>query len=99
MTAASLEAEGSLSPLILTVHRRTSSPRLLVTVETTHTGYEVIYAQDLPDVMDLIAKWPPAIQAVAVTALLDGINQPGGACTSNTATPVRTLMTRDVSSI
>ncbi|MFJ5680745.1 hypothetical protein [Streptomyces sp. NPDC093097] len=47
--------------------------RFLIDIDNEITGYETVYADDVPDVMDLLARWLPAIQGAAVTALLGGM--------------------------
>ncbi|RSS57476.1 hypothetical protein EF909_16165 [Streptomyces sp. WAC01280] len=68
------------NPLWLEVYRRYGKPELtvplfMIVVSARH-HYEVVYAESLPAMMDLQARWAPALQAAAVTELLGRLDDP-----------------------
>ncbi len=60
------------TPLTITVYRRAASPRFLVELDAIFE-FEWVYASSLPDVMRLLADWAPVVQAIAVTELIDSL--------------------------
>ncbi|MFF4735069.1 hypothetical protein ACFY2W_04085 [Streptomyces sp. NPDC001262] len=59
-------------PLVLHVFRRRDTPRFLIELDS-EGGYETAYAEELPDAMDLLARWLPAVQGAAVVAFFGGL--------------------------
>lgn len=59
-------------PLVLRVFRRRDTPRFLIDIDS-EDGYETVYAEGLPDLMDLLARWLPAVQGAAAAAFLGGL--------------------------
>ena len=53
--------------LALVIHRREASPGFLVEVNTSSSACHLVYAEQVHDVMDLMTRWAPAIQAGAIT--------------------------------
>lgn len=73
--------DGWALPMSLEVYQRDSpdtdrEPQYLVDVEGTGGHIPHVYARTLPDVMDLLGKWAPTVQAAAVTELLRQLNNP-----------------------
>ncbi|MCY9784292.1 hypothetical protein KIK06_10350 [Nocardiopsis sp. EMB25] len=66
------------APITVTIHHRPQEPRYLVCVEGLFGPLEWVYARALPDLMDLLAKWTPAVQFAFVTDLLCQLNDPHG---------------------
>ncbi|MEU6213090.1 hypothetical protein ABZ891_24740 [Streptomyces sp. NPDC047023] len=66
-------SEKDLTPLWLEIYRRhgglETDPEFLVVI-CNHGVYATVYAESTPAVMNLQARWAPAIQAAAVTGLL-----------------------------
>ncbi|GGR07909.1 hypothetical protein GCM10010195_73440 [Kitasatospora griseola] len=62
---------GAELPLEMTVyHRYGMVPRFAIDLSGNQDGTILTaYAAELPDVMDLIARWAPAVQALAAAAL------------------------------
>ena len=62
---------GAELPLEMTVyHRYRTVPRFAIDLQGNRDGTTLTaYAAELPDVMDLIARWAPAVQALAAAAL------------------------------
>lgn len=60
------------SAMVLTVYfRGTESPRFYISVEgNTDSDILHVYANELPDVMDLLSKWTPVAQNADVVQLL-----------------------------
>ncbi|MFD5658641.1 hypothetical protein [Streptomyces hirsutus] len=62
-----------LTPLWLEIYHRTdgldSDPEFMVVI-CNHGFYQTVYAESTPAMMNLQARWAPAIQAAAVTELL-----------------------------
>ncbi|MFD7591964.1 hypothetical protein ACFV6D_02895 [Kitasatospora sp. NPDC059812] len=51
-------------------HRYRAVPRFAIDLSGNQDGTILTaYAAELPDVMDLIARWAPAVQALAAAAL------------------------------
>ncbi|MEV8455560.1 hypothetical protein AB0467_28280 [Streptomyces sp. NPDC052095] len=65
-----------LLPLSIRVWRRQALPRFIVEVNTLD-AYDPVFAADLPDLMELLARWSPAIQGLAVANLLADVNHLG----------------------
>ncbi|MEU8526443.1 hypothetical protein AB0C77_12725 [Streptomyces sp. NPDC048629] len=63
-----------LLPLSLRIWMRSEHPRYVVEVDTIDS-FDHVLAHDLPDVMELLARWAPAIQAFAVAGLIGDANQ------------------------
>ncbi|MFJ9847300.1 hypothetical protein ACIRYZ_44135 [Kitasatospora sp. NPDC101155] len=65
------EWTGEELPLEMTVyHRHRTVPRFAIDLQGNQDGTILTaYAAELPDVMDLIARWAPAVQALAAAAL------------------------------
>lgn len=73
------DPDGMVLPMTLAVYTRTkNTPHYMVFVEGAGTDLKWIYAQDLPDVMDLLAKWMPTVQAAAISDTLRQFNDPYG---------------------
>lgn len=70
--------DGFSLPMSLEVYQRSESkePQYELMVEGTGGSIPSVYARTLPDVMDLLAKWAPAIQATAVTDMIRQLNEP-----------------------
>ncbi|MGZ9935869.1 hypothetical protein ACXNSR_39020 (plasmid) [Streptomyces sp. NC-S4] len=66
-------SERDLTPLWLEIYRRNggldADPEFMVVI-CNHGVYETVYAESAPAMMNLQARWAPAIQAAAVTGLL-----------------------------
>ncbi|MGW6782245.1 hypothetical protein [Streptomyces sp. NPDC054987] len=66
-------SEKDLTPLWLEVYRRhgglDADPEFMVVI-CNHGVYATVYAESTPAMMNLQARWAPAIQAAAVTGLL-----------------------------
>lgn len=79
-------------PLALVVYMRRgdAEPRFFVEVNSSSGFFHNVYAGDVADLMDLLSRWGPALQAAAVNEavrqLLESRLEPGGA-----STLVRTL--------
>lgn len=56
--------------------RRGSSPEFLLQIEGQPSGtIEHVYANSLPDAMELPARWAPAVQAADVTELMREVQE------------------------
>lgn len=53
--------------------RYRDTPRFRIDIDNETTGYELVYADGVPDVMDLLARWLSAVQGAALIALLSGM--------------------------
>ena len=70
--------DGHSLPMSLEIYQREKErePQYEVLVEGTGGHIPSVYARTLPDVMDLLSKWAPAVQASAVADLLRQLNEP-----------------------
>lgn len=72
--------DGFSLPMSVEVYQRSEDhkrePQYVVDVEGTGGHIPHVYARTLPDVMDLLGKWAPTVQATAVTELLRQLNNP-----------------------
>ncbi|MFF2751323.1 hypothetical protein ACFVVA_38020 [Kitasatospora sp. NPDC058048] len=66
-----VEWPGEELPIEMTVyHRYRTVPRFAIDLQGNPDGAILTaYAAELPDMMDLIARWAPAVQALAAAAL------------------------------
>ncbi|MBB6001335.1 hypothetical protein HNR25_005166 [Streptomonospora salina] len=67
-------------PLSLTVFARTDltsdKPHFLVQAEgDSHGPIANAFVQTLPDLMELLSRWAPAVQSAAVTAAVTGLHE------------------------
>ncbi|MFE2273341.1 hypothetical protein ACFXB4_29415 [Streptomyces lavendulae] len=61
-----------MTPLRLEIYRGQDAgpmPLFLINV-STHSFYETVYADSVPALMELLARWVPAVQGAAVSDLL-----------------------------
>ncbi|MFB6632189.1 hypothetical protein ACFCWY_20065 [Streptomyces sp. NPDC056362] len=70
------DESADLIPLSLRVWERSEHPRFLIEVNTID-NFDSVFAHDLPDAMDLLARWAPAIQAFALAGLVTDANRTG----------------------
>lgn len=70
--------DGFSLPMSLEICQRVKGPepQYVIDVEGTRGHIPHVYARTLPDVMELLSKWAPAVQATAVTELLRQLNNP-----------------------
>ena len=74
MTTEGMTGCLDLLPLSLRVWARSEHPRYVIEVNTVD-AFDHALTHDLPDLMDLLARWAPAIQAFAVAGLIGDANQ------------------------
>ncbi|MFF7097993.1 hypothetical protein ACFY9A_37260 [Streptomyces rubradiris] len=68
--------EQDTTPLALEIYRGTDSgpgPMFLVNVSTS-SFYETVYAESVPALMELLARWTPVVQGAAIGQLAGEIN-------------------------
>src|SRR5690554_215188 len=64
-------------PLTLTIFTRVEEPQFYISVEgNKHSNIYNVYVRNVPDLMELLAKWVPTVQAAAVTDLVQQLNDP-----------------------
>lgn len=61
-------------PLSLRLWARSEAPRFLVEVNTLD-AFDHVLAHDLPAAMEVLARWAPVIQSLAVAGLIGDANQ------------------------
>ena len=81
-------------PMTLTLYLRSQEPQYLMEVEGNGGSIPHVYARTLPDAMDLLAKWAPAVKAAAVTELIHQFNDTHGKHRPAVST-LRELLDRD----
>ncbi|MFB8020762.1 hypothetical protein ACFC36_19580 [Streptomyces rubiginosohelvolus] len=63
-----------LLPLSLRLWSRREAPRFLIEVNTVD-AFDHVLAYDLPAAMEVLARWAPVVQSLAVAGLIGDANQ------------------------
>lgn len=71
-----LHSEEARPAAQLTLFARRDPPRCLIDIEGAAGATRTVYADRLPDGLDLMARWAPIAQAAALTAILRDLVQP-----------------------
>lgn len=65
-----------LLPLSLRLWSRREAPRFVIEVNTVD-AFDHVLAHDLPGAMEVLARWAPVVQSLAVAGLIGDANQVG----------------------